>query len=218
MYSPTSGCEYPRSAATAYSCEAAARAWFKASKRSRSSASVNVTGQPYATNTAASSFRCVSTSQLELGWRKAGVWDSSCRLCARIPYNAPMGSGGWHPRRSCPTGYSGGSLAGKGHEWYDTPPLAELLLRYRKYLRSNQVSLPEPRKLSDPHSIAKPLTGFAHLRTEKKNEKIEGKEWRKRWTDWPAIPRSCSAMALPWPTGTVGRKAGIQPRRAESSL
>lgn len=54
--------------AACYPGEAAARSWFKTGKRSMSSASVSVTGQPYAATTAASSFRCVSTSQLELGW------------------------------------------------------------------------------------------------------------------------------------------------------
>ena len=47
----------------AYPCEAA-RSWFKASKRSRTSASVSDEGQPYAANTASSNFRCASTSQL----------------------------------------------------------------------------------------------------------------------------------------------------------
>ena len=42
----TSGGKRPYSASAAYPCEAAARSWFKASKRSNSSASVNVTRQP----------------------------------------------------------------------------------------------------------------------------------------------------------------------------
>jgi hypothetical protein len=51
-----------------------------------------------------------------------------------------------------------------------------LPLRYRKYLRRNQVSLPDFRKLSGPYPIAKPLTGFAHSRAEKiRTKKLRGK-------------------------------------------
>ena len=104
-------------------------------------------------------------------WRHTG--DINC-LCAPLPYlvaaragipaEAPMDSLGWHPRRSCPTGYGSGL----------------------------PVSLPDFRKLSGPHPIAKPLTGFAHLRTEK----IRAKNRRKKWIGRPTIPRLCSAMAL----------------------
>jgi hypothetical protein len=55
-------------------------------------------------------------------------------------------------------------------------PLAGLPLRYRKYLRSNQVSLPDFRKLSGTHPIAKPLTDFVHSRVEKiRTKKSKGK-------------------------------------------
>lgn len=37
------------------------------------------------------------------------------------------------------SGTSAGSPVGKGYMWYDTPPLAGLPLRYRKYLWSNQL-------------------------------------------------------------------------------
>jgi hypothetical protein len=127
----------------------------------------------------------------------------------RIPHSVPMDSGGWHPRRSSPTGYGSGLPVCKGYKWNDAPPLAGLPLRYRKYLRSNQVSLPDFRKLSDPHPTAMPLTGFAHRRTEK----IRAKNRCKKWTSWQAIPRPCSAMALPWPSGRVDNEARIQPGR-----
>jgi hypothetical protein len=71
----------------------------------------------------------------------------------------------------------GGSPLGKGQEWHDTSTLAGLPLRYRKYLRSNQVSLPDFRKLSDPHPIAKPLTGFVHSRAEKNTGTDLPGEW-----------------------------------------
>jgi hypothetical protein len=58
------GSEHPCNAAC-YSCEASARSWYKASKRSNNFVSDSVTGQPKATNAVASSFRCTSASQLE---------------------------------------------------------------------------------------------------------------------------------------------------------
>jgi hypothetical protein len=43
------------------------------------------------------------------------------------------------------SGTSAGSPVGKGYMWYDTPPLAGLPLRYRKYLWSNQLNFnPSP--------------------------------------------------------------------------
>ena len=105
---------------------------------------------------------------------------------------------GWHPQRSCPNGFSSGLPVCKGYEWDDTPPLAGLPLRYRKYLRSNQVSLPDFRKLSGTHPIAKPLTDFVHSRVEKiRTKKSKGKIGAKKWASRPAIPRPCSAMTLP---------------------
>lgn len=75
------------------------------------------------------------------------------------------------------------------------------------------VSLPESRRLSAT-PITMPLTGFAHLRTEKIRAKIR----RKKWTGRSVIPRPCSAMVLPWPSGRVDNEARIQPGRAESDL